>query len=436
MMAFYRVIYAGLQTIVLLLYPYLNSKLKKWVLLRFEFTKQQREKTLPTLHQPFWFHASSGEIEYVKSVIRELKKRAPDSQVLVTYSSGSAEALFGNIQKEVDCFIALPWDRISLIQQMLTWAQPRALIFSRTDLWPELIEQASLMKIPIAVVSFFPRWSKINRWWTLRLLKKFNLISCVNVDSKNQIEKFLNDSIQKNSSLQVTAQVTADGDTRFDQVFARLAQPSRLPLNVAPNSRWIVFGSTWPEDEKEIAPILSDIIDLGYQIIWAPHETNSMHINSLSSFFEKQRIPFQTLSSYLENLDTKNTPEIFAESILLIDRIGYLADAYRLAEMAFVGGSFKEKVHSVMEPLCCGAIVLVGPHYHNNPEALQFIDLKTPSVISVVQDSSSFLTVIKKLQTRNQAEQKAQILDLMKKQTLASQKIVDWLITIQKNAQF
>lgn len=432
MMTLYRLIYTVLQTITLLLYPYLNNKLKKWIMLRFEFSKQLNQKTLPTLHHPYWFHASSGEIEYVKSVIRELKMRAPESQILVTYSSGSAEGLFSNIQKEVDFFIALPWDRQHIIQQMLTWARPRALIFSRTDLWPELIEQASQMKIPIAVVSFFPRWNKISRWWTTQLLKKLSFISCVNAEIKNQVEKTLGIS----SSRRIPSlQISADGDTRFDQVFARLSQASRLPLNVAENSRWLVCGSTWPEDEKQITPILPNLIQMGYQIIWAPHETNTEHLNSLSAQFKQQKIPFQTLSDYFEKTTTNTTPPVFSDSVLLIDRIGYLADAYRLAEIAFVGGSFKEKVHSVMEPLCCGAAVLVGPHYHNNPEALQFVHFKTPSVISIVQDSSTFLTAIQKLQAENRIEQKAQILDLMKKQTLASQKIVDWLISVQKTAQ-
>ncbi len=37
--------------------------------------------------QPLWIHAASGEFEYAKSVIRELKTRDPNTPILVTYFS-------------------------------------------------------------------------------------------------------------------------------------------------------------------------------------------------------------------------------------------------------------------------------------------------------------------------------------------------------------
>jgi len=41
--------------------------------------------------RPFWIHAASGEIEYARPVIRELKKKFPDVPVIVTHSSPSAK---------------------------------------------------------------------------------------------------------------------------------------------------------------------------------------------------------------------------------------------------------------------------------------------------------------------------------------------------------
>jgi 3-deoxy-D-manno-octulosonic-acid transferase len=49
-----------------------------------------------------------------------------------------------------------------------------------------------------------------------------------------------------------------------------------------------------------------------------------------------------------------------------------LQELYTWGDLAFVGGSFKDKVHSVMEPLCVGIPVVVGPHHSNNREALHF----------------------------------------------------------------
>jgi 3-deoxy-D-manno-octulosonic-acid transferase len=77
-------------------------------------------------------------------------------------------------------------------------------------------------------------------------------------------------------------------------------------------------------------------------------------------------------------------------NVFLIDKIGYLADCYRFADLAFVGGSFKEKIHSVMEPLCCGLPVLSGPYYANNPEAIKYLG----RVVFSVKNNQEFLQVL------------------------------------------
>ena len=55
--------------------------------------------------------------------------------------------------------------------------------------------------------------------------------------------------------------------------------------------------------------------------------------------------------------------------VVLIDRIGILAELYHQANLAFVGGSFRGSIHNVMEPAVAGLPVLFGPSYHNSQEA-------------------------------------------------------------------
>ena len=53
----------------------------------------------------------------------------------------------------------------------------------------------------------------------------------------------------------------------------------------------------------------------------------------------------------------------------LIDTIGELARAYRLAQMAFIGGSLVPTGgHNPLEPAVWGVPVLSGPHVHNFKE--------------------------------------------------------------------
>ena len=59
-------------------------------------------------------------------------------------------------------------------------------------------------------------------------------------------------------------------------------------------------------------------------------------------------------------------------ALLSVDTVGDLFSLYTWAQVAFVGGSFKARVHSVMEPLCAQVPVLVGPYFHNSAEAQKF----------------------------------------------------------------
>ncbi len=61
--------------------------------------------------------------------------------------------------------------------------------------------------------------------------------------------------------------------------------------------------------------------------------------------------------------------------MIVVDRVGILADLYALADVAFVGGGFhRAGLHSVLEPAVFGAPVTVGPHWHMSRDAALLIE--------------------------------------------------------------
>ena len=102
--------------------------------------------------QPYWFHCASGEFEYAKPVIRELKQKNPNCTVLVTYFSPSvAKAVHSH--PEVDLACPMPWDTSKNWQQFIEHHQPKALLIARTDLWPMMIHWVHKKKIPSLLFS-------------------------------------------------------------------------------------------------------------------------------------------------------------------------------------------------------------------------------------------------------------------------------------------
>ncbi|MFN3453842.1 MAG: 3-deoxy-D-manno-octulosonic acid transferase [Pseudobdellovibrio sp.] len=381
----YLITYTLLRVLILTLNPLLPQKLKQWIELRNSSFDILQQVKLDFSSHRIWIHAASGEIEYAKAVIRELKNIYPNCTILVSYSSPSAPKLFKNIEHLITHFFPLSWDISICNQKLIDIIKPDILIFSRTDFWPNLVKIAYKNNIKLALISFYPSWSFVNTLWYKHILKYFSLITCVDKNSTDSLKKILSQT-----------RVLHIPDTRFDQVLFRLSQPSLINLNTT--QKRIVFGSTWPEDESILKSCVDHILEKNYSIIWAPHEVK--HSLDLITVL-KTKYPNKVILILGEASISALENQEF--DFLIVDKIGYLADFYRFSDLSFIGGSFVKRVHSVMEPLCALNPVIVGPYYHNNPEAVLF---KEKGFVKSVTSSDEFIQCFDKLLNQTELKEK------------------------------
>lgn len=329
----------------------------------------------------YWFHCSSGELEYAKPVIRELKK-VKDCNILVTWHSPSAKRIAKNIP-EIDLLIPSPWESKSSYHQFLKHFKPKILLVSRTDLWPSMLVQTKNFGIPR--ILFSATFVKESARYKNPIAKSFyswvhNLIDeiyCVTEDDKNNFIE-----LNYKNKIKVT------GDTRYEQVLWRLDN-SPEPACSIPNSNLLslLIGSSWAEDEKVLLPAYLKHADK-IRLIVAPHEPNPKHIESLINFCEKNKLSYQ--------LYTKS--ETFNSKVLIVDTIGVLASLYKYADISFIGGSFKGSIHSVMESLAAGCPSIFGPFHKNNREAIEFQNYKCSNSVPMAISCKDFNEIDKCLQ--------------------------------------
>ena len=358
--------------------------------LRYYLNHQgQITRLKPFKGEPVWIHASSGELEYAKSVIREIRKLFPEIPVLVTHTSLSSLSQLKTL--DVDMIGVLPIDEKTSVKTFLDQVQPRALLVARTDLWPELILQLKNKNIPTVLFSAtFASGSKKSSALTSYFLKStiqnLSQIYFVSQDDQIMCEKIYG-----------TTQGQILGDTRFDQAIFRL---QNAPAATLPKfEKLIVAGSTWPEDDQVLLQTVLPLKDLNWKWIWVPHEISGSQMDNLKQQFRDKKIKFQLFS------ETKNLKSWDNLDLILVDQVGRLATLYPLARVSFVGGSFKKQVHSVMEPLAAGSPVLVGPYHHNNREALEF---KTEDWVLEVLSPDDFVKGCQKYD--EQAEIRSQLI--------------------------
>ncbi len=321
--------------------------------------RRQKKDFLPNGQRPIWIHAASGEFEYAKSVIRGLKESAPGIPIVVTYFSPT----FAKVVKDfpdVDRSFPLPIDLPGSCRSFLHKINPRVLLVARTDLWPELLEQCSQLKIPVILFSYTQKTfqsplKKLFTRWTFHWIRT---VYCVSLSDKQNL-----------APLKLKTPVEVMGDTRYDQVGYRLSHPKPISPSVRPKGDipCFVAGSTWPQDEAVLIRGLASLLRANsLRLILVPHEPTKAHLQDLEVLLDKFSLKYAYFSAMASWDDA---------DVLIVDKTGHLADLYSWGQFAFVGGSFRKSVHSVMEAIGAGCLTFVGPMHENNREALEFKSL-------------------------------------------------------------
>jgi len=316
-----------------------------------------------------WVHASSvGEGLQAKPVLEAVRAEAPHWQLAYTFFSPSAERLARTLPVDVADY--LPLDRPGEVTAVLEALQPAALVFSKLDVWPELTLAAARRGVKLGLISatVAPHSSRL-RWpargWAEPAYRVLERIGTISAEDGRRLEQLG----ARPGAIEVT------GDTRYDSVAERAERFDRTRdpfarLAIAPAGTFtIVAGSTWPADEAVVLPAFVDLLAQvpGARLILAPHEPNPDHLAGIAQAAARVRLPRPIRLSQVEH--TSSAP------VIVVDRVGILADLYALADVAFVGGGYhRAGLHSVLEPAVFGVPVAVGPHWHMSRDATLLIE--------------------------------------------------------------
>src|SRR5690349_17794090 len=316
-----------------------------------------------------WVHAPSvGEGLQAKPVLEALRAEAPHWQLAFTFFSPSAERLARTLPVDVADY--LPLDRAGEVTAALGALKPTALVFSKLDVWPELTLAAARAGVKLGLISatVAPHSSRL-RWpargWAEPAYRALDRIGTISEEDGRRLELLG----ARRSVLEVT------GDTRYDSVAERAERFDRTRdpfarLAIAPAGTFtIVAGSTWPSDEAVVLPAFVDLVAQvpSARLVLAPHEPNPDHLAGITTLAAKLGLPRPVRLSQVEH----SSPA----PVVVVDRVGILADLYALADVAFVGGGYhRAGLHSVLEPAVFGVPVAVGPHWQMSRDATLLLE--------------------------------------------------------------
>ena len=331
------------------------------------WAKSERDPGRPLV----WVHAASvGEGLQAKPVLEALRAEAPSWQLAYTFFSPSAERLARTLPADVADY--LPLDRPVDVAAVLDALKPTALVFSKLDVWPELTLAAARRGVKLGLISatVAPHSSRL-RWptrgWAEPAYRALDRIGTISEEDGRRLEQLG----ARRSALVVT------GDTRYDSVAERAERFDRTRdpfarLAIAPAGTFtVVAGSTWPADEAVVLPAFQDLLAQvpNSRLVLAPHEPNPDHLAGITQLAAKLGLPRPVRLSQVAHTSPAPPP------VIVVDRVGVLADLYALADVAFVGGGYhRAGLHSVLEPAVFGVPVAVGPHWHMSRDATLLLE--------------------------------------------------------------
>lgn len=344
-----------------------------------------------------WVHAPSvGEGLMAQAIITELRARLPDVQVAFTHFSPSAERMVAEVGADVWGFV--PWDTRGSVRPVLESLRPAAIVFVRTEVWPVLAREASESGVRLLLVNAVlsegsGRLKPLGRWFMEPVFRRLDRVGAVSPEHADRFQRL---GVPPD-------RIRVTGDARFDQVWSRIEERGLYALRGEPDAAqrvpeplgplWrllddpevftVVAGSTWAADEAVLlSPITVLRRDRPIRLLIAPHEPTPANLDALERRLDDLALRHARLGAFLTagvssrfegaggTRAISAPPGRTPPEVVVVDRMGVLADLYALADVAYVGGGFGGSgLHSVVEPAALGVPVLFGPAHGNAREA-------------------------------------------------------------------
>lgn len=328
-----------------------------------------------------WVHANSlGEVIAATPLIDALLDK--QWRVLVTTmtptGSHQVKTRFGH---QVEHHY-VPYDLSWAVRRFYKRIKPRIGIIMETELWPNLIHQARVAKIPLVIANArlsdksFKSYQKI-RFFIKPVIEQLTAILAQSeLDAKRFIA--LGGSERRVHML---------GNMKFD-LQARVANSQAVEsLKMAWGAQRpvIIAASTHDDEENQLLTRLNQLKSAipNVLLLIAPR-----HPERFKAVFElSKRLGFNTR---LRSAPTTIGPE---NDVIVLDSMGELLGFYQMSDYAFVGGSLISiGGHNVLEPIAMHIPVFCGPYMQNSKRICA--DLCAANALILASDADGLIQSI------------------------------------------
>ncbi len=307
-----------------------------------------------------WIHgASVGETVSMTPIVERLMARG--YAVLVTSGTVTSARVMAERLPAAAIHQFIPLDAPGFMRRFLAHWRPEVGLIAESEIWPNMIVEAHRAGMPLMLLNgrmserSFARWSR-QPAMARALLSRFDVVMA---QSRLDGERF---------AMLGAPRIALGGNLKYD-VSAPPADPGQLALlegATAGRPLWIA-ASTHPGEEEQVIEAHRRVAARLPRLltVLAPrHPYRGEEIEALAL----------GMGVAAARRSAGASPDR-AVDLYVADTIGELGLFYRLAPIAYLGGSLvKHGGQNPIEPAKLGAAILHGPHVHNFTDVYASLD--------------------------------------------------------------
>lgn len=366
-----------------------------------------------------WIHGVSvGEVLSAGPLVEELRKLLPRATFIITTGTETGQALARRQFAPLGAYVCyFPLDVPWAVYRYLNYLQPDIFVALESELWPNFLISAHRRGIRLALLNArlseksFARFSLVKRY-VLELLNFFEAIAAGSPQDYARLQ-----------ALGLSAdKLVMTGNLKVDRLLAlreKAALAPPLPSSLA-SARPAAQGRKSPvPDSAQEQVSQPEILKLEGQPVFLAASTHPGEEEAVMEAYRQLRSPYPSLILILAPRHPERAGEVGrllaqrglgfqlwhrlkagqetrTQPVVLVDTIGDLLGLYRVADVAFVGGSLiPHGGQNILEPAAWGVAPIYGPHVGNFLWAKDILDAVQAGIM--VQDAASLAAAVRNL---------------------------------------
>lgn len=352
------------------------------------FTNRLGFFDIQKLQEPIWIHAVSvGEVLSIQPLIRHLKQALPNTPIVLSTITSTGQHVAS--KSKIDALIYFPFDFNYSVRRALDQVNPKMVIITETEIWPNFLRACRRKKIPVMWINgrisdkSYPRYLVI-RFFLKNILSDYSRIG---MQSEIDFHRVISLGADPKKFFSV-------GNLKYDIHPLNKALPKNLEQYLVSAQPLWIAASTMPGEEEMVLMAYRQLQKTypALKLLIAPRHPE--RFEAVARRLQKNDLPYLRRST-MDN--DAQRPDI--APVMLLDSLGELAATFEFASVVFVGGSLMSHGgHNILEPAFFSKPILFGPHMENFQEiANRFLQENAAVQIAETRPVQSSLEMAEKI---------------------------------------